>query len=62
MQIRIVYNGTIEETYPANIPTAFAIYELKEVDGSLEPAIGTPLENEESNTSLINSDIKEIYV
>ena len=50
MQIRIVYNGTIEETYPANIPTAFAIYELKEVDGSLEPAIGTPLENEESNT------------
>ena len=41
-QIRIVYNGTIEETYPANIPIAFAIYELREVDGKLEPVIATP--------------------
>ncbi len=46
MQIRVVYNGTIEETYPANIPTAFAIYELREVDGKLEPVIATPLESE----------------
>lgn len=61
MQIRIVYNGTIEETYPANIPTAFAIYELREIDGKLEPVIATPLQSE-ATTSLIDSDIKEIYV
>lgn len=61
MQIRIVYNGTIEETYPANIPTAFAIYELREVDGKLEPVIATPPKSEAA-TSLIDSDIKEIYV
>lgn len=61
MQIRIVYNGTIEETYPANIPTAFAIYELREVDGKLEPVIATPLQSETA-TSLTDSDIKEIYV
>lgn len=42
MQIRIVYNGYILYTYPANIPTAFAIYELREVDGKLEPVIATP--------------------
>ena len=61
MQIRVVYNGTIEETYPANIPTAFAIYELREVDGKLEPVIATPPKSEAA-TSLIDSDIKEIYV
>lgn len=61
MQIRIVYNGTIEETYPANIPTAFAIYELREVDGKLEPVIATPPQSEAA-TSLIDSEIKEIYV
>lgn len=61
MQIRIVYNGTIEEIYPANIPTAFAIYELREVDGKLEPVIATPLQSEAA-TSLTDSDIKEIYV
>ena len=61
MQIRIVYNGTIEETYPANIPTAFAIYELREVNGKLEPVIATPLQSETA-TSLTDSDIKEIYV
>ena len=61
MQIRIVYNGTIEETYPANIPTAFAIYELREVDGKLEPVIATSLQSETA-TSLTDSDIKEIYV
>lgn len=73
MQIRIVYNGTIEETYPANIPTSFAIYELREVDGKLEPVIATPLKNGQDNNevssatnyrhkSLINSDVNEIYV
>lgn len=61
MQIRIVYNGTIEEIYPANIPTAFAIYELREIDGKLEPVIATPPKSEAA-TSLIDSDIKEIYV
>ena len=73
MQIRIVYNGTIEETYPANIPTSFAIYELREIDGKLEPVIATPLKNGQDNNevssatnyrhkSLINSDVNEIYV
>ena len=62
MQIRIVYNGDILSVYPPIIETVFAIYELREVDGKLEPVIATPLESETSNTSLINSDIKEIYV
>lgn len=46
VQIRIVYNGTIEEIYPANIPVVFAIYELKEIDGELCPVIATPLESD----------------
>lgn len=46
VQIRIVYNGTIEEIYPANIPVVFAIYELKEIDGELSPVIATPLESD----------------
>ena len=61
MQIRVIYNGTIFESYPAQIPTAFAIYELREVDGKLEPVIATPPKSEAA-TSLIDSDIKEIYV
>lgn len=46
MPIRIVYNGAIQETYPAGIPTVFAIYELKEIDGQLTPVIGTPLKRD----------------
>lgn len=61
IQIRIVYNGTIFESYPAQIMTTFAIYELREVDGKLEPVIATPPKSEAA-TSLIDSDIKEIYV
>lgn len=61
MQIRIVYNGDILSVYPPIIETVFAIYELREVDGKLEPVIATPPKSE-ATTSLIDSDIKEIYV
>lgn len=61
MQIRIVYNGDILSVYPPIIETVFAIYELREVDGKLEPVIATPPQSEAA-TSLIDSDIKEIYV
>lgn len=57
MQIRIVYNGDILSVYPPIIETVFAIYELREVDGKLEPVIATPPQSE-AVTSLIDSEIK----
>lgn len=31
-EIRIVYNGEIQETYPAHLPTVFAVYLLDEIE------------------------------
>lgn len=35
--IRIVYNGMIQETYPAQLGTVYAIYDTETVDGSDNP-------------------------